>query len=96
MLGFEEELDDEDEPDDGLEALLDVDCGAFGVKKLLPAPNPILGALAPPTSMVAVWFFAVSTSLPEVSSQAVTCALPKVFLLMALSRSPTVSLPVDL
>ncbi len=34
--------------------------------------------------------------MPEVSSQAVTCASPKVFLLMGLSRSPTVSLPVDL
>ena len=43
VLDFEEELDDEDEPDE-LEALLDVGVGAVGVKKLLPAPNPRLGA----------------------------------------------------
>ena len=34
--------------------------------------------------------------MPEVSSHAVTCALPKLFVLRALSRSPTVSVPVDL
>jgi hypothetical protein len=43
VLDGEEELDDEDEPDE-LDALLDVGVGAVGVKKLLPAPNPILGA----------------------------------------------------
>jgi len=35
------------------------------------------------------------TSLPLLLSHAATFALPKTFVLMALSRSPTVSLPVD-
>ncbi len=43
VLDVDDELD-EDEPDDELEALLDVDCGAVGWKRLWPAPNPILGA----------------------------------------------------
>ena len=36
----EEELDDDDEP----EELVDVGVGFVGVKRLFPAPNPILGA----------------------------------------------------
>jgi hypothetical protein len=43
-LDVEEELDEEDEPDDELEELVDVGVGAVGVKKLFPAPNPMLGA----------------------------------------------------
>jgi hypothetical protein len=76
VLDVDEELDDEDELDDALEELPDVDCGLVGWKKLLPAPNPILRALGPPTDMDAAGSFAVITSLPLVSSQAVTCAFP--------------------
>ncbi len=43
VLEVEEERDDEDEdePDD---ELADVGVGAVGVKRVFPAPNPILGA----------------------------------------------------
>ncbi len=44
VLDVEVELDEEDEPDDELDELADVDVGAVGVKRVLPAPNPILGA----------------------------------------------------
>ena len=44
VLVFDVEEELEDELDDELEELLDVDCGAVGGKKLLPAPNPILPA----------------------------------------------------
>jgi hypothetical protein len=53
VLDVEEELADE-ALDDELEELLDAGVGAVGWKKVLPAPNPILAALSPPTNMVAV------------------------------------------
>jgi hypothetical protein len=67
---------EEGELDDELEEPVEVDFGAVGWKKSLPAPNPILRALAPATKTDAFGSFAVITSLPLVSSQAVTCALP--------------------
>jgi hypothetical protein len=44
VLAVELELDDEDEPDGEFDELADVGVGAVGVKRVLPAPNPILGA----------------------------------------------------
>jgi hypothetical protein len=44
VLDVEEELDDEDEPDDVLDELADFGGGTVAMKKLFPAPNPILGA----------------------------------------------------
>jgi len=85
-----EEPDEPDDPDDpdALEA-------APGVKLLLPAPNPIVGAKVPPTTTGSLANFAVMTRLPLPLSDALTCALPGRLVLSALMRFPTVSLPVE-
>jgi len=53
------------------------------------------GAKVPPTDTVSVLYLPVMTRSPLLLSDAVTCALPKTFVLRALIRSATVSVPVD-
>lgn len=67
---------------------------AVGVKLLLPVPKPSAAASLPLPSMVmmSVVFRAVMVRWPLALSDAVTNAGPE---LMALMRSPTVSVPVD-
>jgi hypothetical protein len=85
---------------DELEALEELDVsevlevGVFGVKLLLPVPNPSAAASLPLPSTVTISlsFLAVMTSFPLPAIVAVTKAGPE---LIALMRSATVSLPVD-
>lgn len=71
-----------------------VDDGVVGVKLLLPMPKPSAAASLPLLSTVTVSLLslAVITNLPLLLIEAVTNAGPE---LMALIRSATVSLPVD-
>lgn len=79
---------------EALEEPAAVAAGAFGTKLLLPVPNPSAAASSPlpSTVTISVWFLAVMTSFPAPLIEAVTKAAPA---LMALIRSATVSVPVD-
>ena len=86
-----------DAPLDELEALEEagaLERGVVGVKLLLPVPNPRAAASLPLPSTVtsSLSFLAVMTSFPPLSIEAVTKAGPE---LMALIRSATVSVPVE-
>ncbi len=98
-----DELDDDDWPDevaeeDPLAVLVVVVAGvaAVGVNSVLPVPKPIRDANAPPTKMLAVVFCAESSISPLSLIQAVTAAFFGPPALMALRRSATVSVPVDM
>ena len=82
-----EELEAPEEPEDG----------AVGAKVLFLPPKPMIEASVPlPTiAIVSFSFRLVITSCPLPLSDAVTCALEGRSTLMALIRSPTVSVPVD-
>ena len=70
---------------------------AFGKKVLLPTPKPIAAASLPlpPTKIALVSSRLVMTSWLPALIEAVTFALVGRSTLMALMRSPTVSVPVD-
>lgn len=82
-----EEPDAAEEPEDG----------AVGWKPAFPTPKPMAVASVPlPTIAIeSLSFRLVITSWPLAFSDAVTCALVGRSMLMALIRSPTVSVPVD-
>jgi len=61
---------------------------------LFPIPKPMADANVPPTVTTSLLYFPVSTRLPLLLSNAVTCALPKTLALMAPIKSETVSVPV--
>ncbi len=87
-----------DELDDAelVEELAVVEAGAVGWKLEFWAPKPTFDANRPATEMKSVRFLPVRTSSPLEFNDAVTCALAAMFgLLMALIKSPTVSVPVD-
>lgn len=95
------ELDDDEFDDVEEVAPVDVlavevaDVAAVGVNSVLPVPKPIRDAKAPPTKMLAVVFCADSSISPLSFTQAVTAAFFGPAVLNALSRSATVSVPVD-
>lgn len=70
---------------------------AFGKKVLLPTPKPIAAASLPlpPTKIALVSSRLVMTSWLPALIEAVTFALVGRSTLMALMRSPTVSVPVE-
>ena len=79
-----------------LEELGELEVGAVGWKLAFLAPKPTSDAKSPPTETEFISLLPVRTSWPSALSDAVTCALVATFgLLMALIRSPTVSVPVD-
>jgi hypothetical protein len=82
-----EEFDDE---------LAVADPGVIGCAELFFEPNPTAAASVPlPTTAIeSLLFLLVITSLPP-ETEAVTCALVGRSTLMALTRSPIVSVPVD-
>ncbi len=93
-----EELEGGDEAEEleALEELGELEVGAVGWKLAFLAPKPTFDAKRPPTETESVSLLPVRTSWPPALSDAVTCALAAMFgLLMALIRSPTVSVPVD-
>ena len=71
--------------------------GAVGSKAELPTPKPMAAASVPlPTTAIeSLSFLLVMTSLPELLSDALTCALVGRSRLIALIKSPTVSVPVE-
>ncbi len=71
--------------------------GVVGWAELFLAPNPIAAASVPlPTTAIeSLLFMLVMTNWPCALIEAVTCALVGRSMLMALMRSPTVSVPVD-
>lgn len=80
---------------DTLDELEELDEGATGWKLEFLAPKPTFEANRPPTETETVLLFPVRTSLPPALSDAVTCAFFGPLVLIALIRSPTVSVPVD-
>ena len=64
-----------------------------GENWLFPTPKPIAEANVPPTSTESELYCPVSTRLPLLLSDALTCALPKTLALMAPIKSLTVSVP---
>lgn len=76
--------------------LLEVEAGAVGWKVSFLGPKPTFDAKSPPTEIWTLSLLPVRTRWPLALSEAFTCALAAMFgLLMALIRSPTVSVPVD-
>lgn len=70
--------------------------GAVGWKLEFLAPKPTFDAKSPPTEIESVRFLPVRTSWLLEFNDAVTCAFAAMFgLLMALIKSPTVSVPVE-
>jgi len=93
-------LDDEsvDELEEAVDELeVDEGLAAVGRKVSLPTPKPIAAASAPlpPTKIELLSPRLVMTSWPLALSEAVTFALVGRSTLMALIRSPMVSVPVD-
>lgn len=85
-----------EEPEEADELEEPAEVGALGWKVLFLAPKPTFDAKTPPTEIGTVLFLAVRTRWPLVLSDAVTFASLATFgLLMALIRSPTVSVPDD-
>ncbi len=98
----EEPVDDPKELEDveelgELDDFAVLDDGLVGWKAELPLPKPMALASVPlPTSAIeSFWFLLLTTSLPLLLSEAVTCALVGRSRLIASIRSPTVSVPVD-
>jgi len=91
-----DELEEVEEAEE-LEELEELADGAVGAKVSFLTPKPRTAASVPlPTiAIVSFSFRLVITSLPLLLSDAVTCALVGRSTLMALIRSPTVSVPVD-
>lgn len=73
----------------------ELDEGAVGRKLSFLAPKPTFEAKRPATETGSVLYLPVITRLPLPLSDAVTCALPATFVLMAPIRSLTASVPVD-
>ena len=79
-----------------LEELAALAVGATGWKLEFWAPKPTFGAKRPPTETETFSLLPVTTSSPLLFSDALTFALVAMFgLLMALIRSATVSVPVE-
>ncbi len=80
-----------------LEVLEKLEEGLVGAKVSCPAPKPMAAASVPlpPTVTELVASLLAITRSPLLLSQAATFAWPATFALMALIRSPTVSVPVE-